>query len=94
MQLPGRVHNDGGGGGVAYVQIAGSVFAAEVSGVEDIVACHHCAFVGIPVHGVGVGVVRVQAEAAAAVAIDLEHQRFISGVGAAEDLRNLLVVRS
>jgi hypothetical protein len=93
MQFPGRFIDNHGGGGVADIEVAGAVLLAEAGGVEDIAAGYRGGLVGIPVHGVRVGVVSVQGEAAAAVAGDFDHGRFISGVGAAHDLGDLLVAR-
>ena len=77
MQFPGCGKDNRGRGGVAHIQVAGSILEAEVRGIEHIVACHHRALVRIPVHGVSVGVVSVQAQAAPPVAGDFEQERLI-----------------
>ena len=75
------------------IEVAGSVFAAEVGGVEHVAAGYAGAFVRIPVHGVRVGVVGMQTHAVVSVAGEPDEGCFIRRVGAAHDFGDLLVIR-
>src|SRR5438876_4606783 len=73
------------------IQVAGSVFLAEVSWIEHAAAGHLRALVWIPIHSMRVGVTCAHGESAT-VAREPQHSRLISGVGTAEELRDLLVI--
>ena len=50
---------------MADVEVAGSVFLAEVGGIEHAAAGDLGALVGIPVHGVRIDIARMKAQPAA-----------------------------
>src|SRR6266700_4695470 len=73
-QLPLLLPNQCGGGNVADIQTAGSIFLTKVDWIEHAAAADLLTFVGVPIQGMRVGITYVDRKAVA-IANEPQHCR-------------------